>query len=248
MNSRDPVNLVQVDSAKTTLPLWGNLRPQNGGANLQKGASLFPLLQDGEDGNVLRDPVEEIASVEEVLLYPDTAPKLSFRFWITSQLPSERLVSSEHWWDCSPNPKDRRHYCIQVRLMLGDGGGDQPLLSHVWGGCLSTDTLQGTCPEDQITEAMVLSPGEAILFFGRCFRNEGLPYCRERNIKFVLGDPFNWDGRPTQIEPLRKTMQEGHCAINEAVVKKKMKARGPGWLQGKVRNPRTPAVVYDVEE
>ena len=71
--------------------------------------------------------------------------------------------------------------------MLGDGGGNQP-------------------PEDQITEAMVLFPGEAILYFGRCFRNEGLPYCRARNIDFSL--------RPIQLgwETHTERSFEENCA------------------------------------
>ena len=75
----------------------------------------------------------------------------------------------------SPTPEDRIHYCIQVGVMLGDGGGDQPPLSHAWGGCLIADILQEAWPEDWITEAIVLSPVEANLFFGRCSKNEGLP-------------------------------------------------------------------------
>ena len=55
--------------------------------------------------------------------------------------------------------------------------------------------------EDWIAKAMVLSPGEAILFFGRCSRNEGLPY--------PLGGQFNGARRPTQIEASWKIMQEG---------------------------------------
>ena len=35
---------------------------------------------------------------------------------------------------------------IQARVMLGDGGDNQPLLSHVWGGCLITDILQAAWP------------------------------------------------------------------------------------------------------
>ena len=102
--------------------------------------------------------------------------------------------------------------------MLGDGGGDQPPLCHAWRGCLITDILQDAWLEDWITEAMVLSPGEAILFFGRCSRNKGLPYCRARDVEFGLGGPFNWAGRSAQIEASMKTVQTGHCAIGEAVV------------------------------
>ena len=86
------------------------------------------------------------------------------------------------------------------------------------GGCLITDILQEAWPEDWIPEAMVLSPGEAIPFFGRHSKNEGLSYHRTRY----------WARRSTQIEASRKTMPEGCCAILKAVVEKKMKARGPG--------------------
>ena len=68
--------------------------------------------------------------------------------------------------------------------MLGDIGGDQPPPSQAWGGCLITNILQEAWPEDWITEAMVLSLGEAILFFSRHSRNEGLPYHRARDVEF----------------------------------------------------------------
>ena len=132
--------------------------------------------------------------------------------------------------------------------MLGDRGGDQPPPCHMWEGCLITYIFEEAWLEDWITKAMVLSPGEAILFFSRHSRNEGLSYCRARNVEFDLGGPFNWAGRPTQIEALRKTVQEGQCTIIEAVVEKKMKARGPRQPQGITRHPKTPAVPYDIKE
>ena len=67
-----------------------------------------------------------------------------------------------------------------------------PPSCHAWEGGLITDILQEAWPDDCITEAMVLSPGAAILFFGRHSRNEGLPYQKARGIKFGLGGPFNW--------------------------------------------------------
>ena len=172
---------------------------------------------------------------------------MPFRFRRTNQSPSERLVSSEHWWDCSPTHKDRRCYCIQVRVTLGDGGGNQPPPSHAWEGCLITNILQEAWPEDQITEAMVLSPGEAILFFGRHSKNDRLPYHRARNIEFGLGGPFNWAGRSAQIDASRNALQESHHPILKAVVEKKTKARGSGWPWGKTRHPKTPAVAYDIK-
>ena len=173
---------------------------------------------------------------------------MPFRFGRTSQSTLERLVSAEHWWHHSSTPKDRRCYCIQVRVTLGDRGCDQPQTTLVWGGCLITDIFQEAWSEDWITETVVLSPEEAVLFFGRCSRNEGLPYCRARNIEFGLGGLFKWAGRLAQREAPRKTVQKGGRTITEVVVEKKVKARGPGWQQGKARHPRTPAVVYDIKE
>ena len=132
--------------------------------------------------------------------------------------------------------------------MLGDRGGDQTPPSHSWGGCLITDILQEAWPEDLITEAVVLSPGEAILFFGRHSRNEGLPYHRARDVEFGLGGPFDWAGRPTQIEALIKTVQEGHCTIVKAVEEKKMKASEAVQPWGKAKSFKIPAVAYDVKE
>ena len=132
--------------------------------------------------------------------------------------------------------------------MLGNGGGNQPSPSHSWRGCLITDILQEAWPEDQINEAVVLFPGVTILFFGRCSRNEGLPYYRARGIEFCLRGPLNWAVRPTQMEASMKTVWEGYHTIIEVVVEKKMKARGPGWPWGKTKPSKTPAVTYDVKE
>ena len=50
-------------------------------------------------------------------------------------------------------------------MTLGEGGGNQPPPSHAWSGLLIADIFQDGLKE-QIIEAVVLAPGEAILFFG----------------------------------------------------------------------------------
>ena len=64
---------------------------------------------------------------------------------------------------------------MNLSVDLGDGGSDRSPLPCMWEGGLITDILQEVWPEDCITEAMVLSPGEAILFFSRHSKNEGAP-------------------------------------------------------------------------
>ena len=58
------------------------------------------------------------------------------------------------------------HYCIHVRLTLGEGRGDQSPPSHAWTSSLIADMFKEGL-EERITKAMVLASGEAILFFGR---------------------------------------------------------------------------------
>ena len=76
------------------------------------------------------------------------------------------------------------HYCVQVKVTLGVGRGDQPPPSHWLSGSLIADILQEACPKDQITEAVVLFARQAILFFERCSWSEGCPYQRAKDIKF----------------------------------------------------------------
>ena len=106
---------------------------------------------------------------------------------------------------------------------------------------------QGSLARRLNNQGIVLSPGEAILFFGRHSKNEGLSYCRARNVEFGLGGPFNWAGRSAQIEALRKIVQEGHHTMLKAVVEKKRKATRLGQPWGKARHPKTPAAAYDIE-
>ena len=56
------------------------------------------------------------------------------------------------------------HYCIQVTVTLGEGGGDQPPPPHAWTVLLIANMFQDGL-EEQITKAVVFPPGEAILFF-----------------------------------------------------------------------------------
>ena len=60
----------------------------------------------------------------------------------------------------------------------------------------------------------------------------GLPFGSERDIRFSLTGPVNWAGKTSQMEVTVNTVQEGHQAIVDTVMEKKMKARGPGYPQG----------------
>ena len=82
--------------------------------------------------------------------------------------------------------------------------------------------------EEWIIKTVVWAPREAILFFGRWLHKEVLPYASVRDIGFSLIGPVNWAGRTVQVEVTANTVPEACWAIVDAVVEKKMKARGPG--------------------
>ena len=97
---------------------------------------------------------------------------------------------------------------------------------------LITDILQEACPRDHITKAVVPAKVEAILSYGRCSCNEGLLYRNAQDIELSLRDPVSWTGRAAQVEVTVNTVWEGCQAIVDAVMEKKIKARGPGQPQG----------------
>ena len=74
--------------------------------------------------------------------------------------------------------------------------------------------------------------GGAVLFFGRCLCKEGLLYRDTQDVKLSLRGPVSWAGRTAQEKATVKSMQEGHQAISDAIIEKKMKARDPGHPQG----------------
>ena len=67
----------------------------------------------GYTGDVVYDLRDEVASLEEV------------QFVWCGRSPSEWSSLPMHW-QSNPAQEDQTCYCIQVRVTLGDGGGDQP--------------------------------------------------------------------------------------------------------------------------
>ena len=138
-----------------------------GRSNAQKGISPNPSSCVGEAGNtghIVHDLRDKVVSLEEALLKMGASSKMPFHFAQCSRLPSEQSLSPEHQ-QSNPVPEDQMCYCIQVRVTLGEVGGDQLPPPHVWTGSLIVDMFQHWLKK-WITGAVVLAPWEAILFFG----------------------------------------------------------------------------------
>ena len=138
-----------------------------GGSDAQKGTSPFPLSHAGEasdTGDVVHDLRDEVTSLEEALSQMGTSYKMPFHFTWCSRSPLEQSLLPENW-QSDAACEDWMCYCIWVRVTLGEGGGDQPPPPHAWTCSLIANMSQGGL-EEWILEAVVLAPGEAVLFFG----------------------------------------------------------------------------------
>ena len=107
-----------------------------------------------------------------------------------------------------------RHVIASMWVTLGEGGGNEPPPSHAWRSSLLVDMFQGGL-EEQITEAVVLTSGEAVLFSGWWLCKEWLPLGSTRDIGLSLTGPISWAGRAVQVEATQSTVWEGCWAIEE---------------------------------
>ena len=175
----------------------------------------------GKPGGTAHNLLEEVSS------QTGASPRAPFRFTQSSRSPSIWSLSPEGRWAHLMIPDNLMHYCVHIRVTLGEGSGDQPPPSHAWSGLLIADMFQDGLQE-WITKAVVLAAGEAILFFERWLHKEGLPYTSARDVGFSLTGLINWAGRTAQVEATTNTVQEGHQAIVDTVMEKKTRALACG--------------------
>ena len=95
--------------------------------------------------------------------------------------------------------------------------------SHSWMAPLMEDMLYDA--RTRLTEAVVIGPGRAVLFYGRCSMGEGLTADEAIDAAFLLTGAGMWVGKLAYLATDLMTIQEGRQAIAQAIT---VKARGPG--------------------
>ena len=111
-------------------------------------------------------------------------------------------------------------------MTLADELGNTPPPLHVWMAPVVEDMLWEV--RAGLTEAVVIGPGRAIPFYGRCSMGEGLKVDETREATFLLTGAGTWVGKSTYLTTNPLTLQEGKRAITQAVSDHRVKARGPG--------------------
>ena len=114
--------------------------------------------------------------------------------------------------------------------------GDVPPPSHAWTAPVVEDMLQEA--RVRLTEAVVISPGRAILFYGRHLMG-GLKADKARDAAFLLTGAGTWVGKSAYLTADPMTVQEVKRAIPQAILDNRVKARGPGcpWVNPQAQQP-----------
>ena len=122
-------------------------------------------------------------------------------------------------------------------MTLTDELGDMPPPSHSWMAPLVEDMLREARAGH--TEAVVTSPGRAILFYERRLMGKGLKADEARDAAFILTGAGMWVGKLAYLTANPMTIQEGKRAIAQAVSDNRVKARGPGhpWVNLLAQQP-----------
>ena len=118
------------------------------------------------------------------------------------------------------------NYCLSIQATLTDELGDVLPPLHAWMAPVVEDMLQET--RAGLTEAVVIGPGRAILFYGRHSMGEGLKVDEARDAAFLLTGAGTWVGKLAYLTANPMTLQEGKRAIAHAILDHRVKARGPG--------------------
>ena len=102
--------------------------------------------------------------------------------------------------------------------------GEVPPPSHSWTALVVEDMLREA--RAGLTEAVVTSPGRAILFYGRHSMGQGLRVDEARDTEFLLTRARMWVGKSAYLTTDPVTIQEGKRAIAQAVSDNRVKVRG----------------------
>ena len=145
----------------------------------------------GNTGEVVHDLDDEVASLEEALLQMGASSKMSFHFAQCGRSPSEWSSLPEHQ-QSKPAQEDQTHYCIWVRVTLGEGGGDQPQHPHTWTSLLIADMFQDGL-EELITEAVASALGRWSYFLeDSSLKRAPSWWCKGCWIPLGPGEKLRW--------------------------------------------------------
>ena len=105
-----------------------------------------------------------------------------------------------------PSSLPNTRHCLEIQVTLMEELGAVPP-SHSWTTPIVEDMLHDV--RTSFTEAVVMGPGKAVLFYGRHTLGEGLKTDEARDATFLLTRAGMWVGKPAYLSTSPMTIQEG---------------------------------------
>ena len=125
----------------------------------------------------------------------------------------------------SPGHPNTRH-CLGIHMTLTKETGAAPPPPHTWMAPIVEDML--CYDRTGLTEAIVMGPGRAVLFYGRWSMGQGLSLGKARDAAFTLTGAGTWVCKPAYLGTDPLTIQEGRQTIAQAIAECWTEERGPG--------------------
>ena len=121
-------------------------------------------------------------------------------------------------WSLARRPPSSHHnmkHCLEIHVTLAEELGAVPPPSYSWMAPLVEDMLHDA--RTRLTKAVVIGPGRAVLFYGRCSMGEVLTADEARDAVFLLTGVGKWVGKLAYLAADPMTIQEGRWAIAQAI-------------------------------
>ena len=138
---------------------------------------------------------EEIIQTEGHTLTPLNGQNGSKEMEASGSAPSHSPSQSPARKQMTDHPETC--YCLEIQVISTKDGGTTPPPPHAWQVPVVEDMLQDGM--SGLTEAVVMGPGWAILFYGRQSLGEGLSLVKVHNAMFTLSGCISWVGKQAQL-------------------------------------------------
>ena len=151
---------------------------------------------------------------------------MPFHFTQYGRSPLEWSLLPEHQ-QTDPACEDWTCYCIQLRVTIGEGRGDQTPPPLAW-ICLLIANMFQDRPWRMNYRSNGLGPQGGDLILWSTITQRGASLGDARDAGFCLGDHINLAGREALVKTMMSSVQESHWAISNAAMIMGTKARVAG--------------------
>ena len=116
-------------------------------------------------------------------------------------------------------------YCLEIQVICTEDWGMTPPPPHVWQVPVVEDMVWDG--KSGLTEAVVTSPNQAVLFYGQRLLGEGLSLAETQDTAFTLSGAIYWVGKQAQLNANPISLGEGQWLIAQAITDWCIEPRGP---------------------